>query len=71
MRDHWIHQGFPDRTLVELRVTEEGDLAPTLRHLEVAGHIAVCERAPQRGRRADPDRARREIDGVWILERDG
>ena len=38
-----------------------------LGHVEVAGDVPVGERGPQRLRRADPDRAGREIDGVGIL----
>ncbi len=43
------------------------DLATAARHLEVAGDVAVRERAPDRRGRADADRAGREVDRVGVL----
>ena len=42
-------------------------MAPALGHLEVAGDVAVRERAPDRRRGADADGAGREVDGVGVL----
>ncbi len=65
--DHRVDQRLPDRALVELGVADQRDLAPGARRLEVAGDVAVGDRAPDRRRRADPDRAGREVDGVGVL----
>ena len=64
---HRVGDRLPDGALVELGVTDQRDLAAADRHVEVPGHVAVRERAPDRRRRADPDRARRVVDGVGIL----
>ena len=66
-RDHRVDERLPDRALVELGVADQRDLAPALRHVEVPGHVAVRDRAPDRRGRADPDRAGREVDDVRIL----
>ncbi len=66
-RDHRVGDRLPDRALVELGVAEQRDVAPAARHLEVPGHVAVGHRAPDRGRRADADRAGRVVDGVGVL----
>ncbi len=65
--DHRIDERLPDRALVELGVAEQRDVAAALRHVEVAGDVAVRERAPDRRRRADADRAGREVDRVGVL----
>ena len=65
--DDRVDERLPDRALVELGVADQRDLAPALRHVEVAGDVAVRERAPDRRGRADADRAGREVDGVGVL----
>ena len=67
MGDHRIGDRLPARALVELGVAEQRDLAAAARHLEVPGHVAVRERAPDRRRRADADRAGRVVDGIGVL----
>ena len=66
-RDHRIDERLPDRALVELGVADERDVAPALRHVEVAGDVALRDRAPERRGRADADGARREVDDAGIL----
>ncbi len=68
VRDDRVDQGLPDRALVEFGVTDERHLPSALRHVEVSGHVAVRERAPDRGRRTDAHRARREVRGHGVLE---
>ena len=53
--------------LVELGVAEQRDLAAADGHVEVAGHVAVGERAPDRRGGADADRAGRVVDRVGVL----
>ena len=65
--DHRIDERLPDGALVELGVADERDVAAALRHVEVAGDVAVRDRAPERRRRADADRAGREVDDARIL----
>jgi len=65
----WVGHRLPDRTLVELGVTEQAD-EPTggWRVGEVGGDVAVRHRRPQGRGGADPDRAGGEVDGVGVLE---
>ncbi len=67
VRGERVHERLPDRTLVELGVAEDRDLSPAARHLEVPGHVAVGERAPERRGRADAHGPRREVHGVGVL----
>ena len=67
LRHHRVGDRLPARALVELGVAEQRDLAPADRDVEVPGHVAVRERAPDRRRRADPDRAGRVVDRVGVL----
>ena len=67
-RHHRVDQRLPDRALVQLRVAEQRDLAAALRHVEVAGDVAVRDRAPDRRRRPDPDRPGREVGRHRILQ---
>ena len=53
--------------LVELGVAEQRDLAAADRDVEVARDVAVRDRAPDRRRRPDPDRAGRVVDRVGVL----
>ena len=71
VRDHRVGDRLPARALVELGVAEQRDLAPADRDVEVAGHVAVRDRAPDRRRRPDPDRARRVVDRVGVLRARG
>ena len=64
---HRVGDRLPDRALVQLGVADQRDLAAADRHVEVAGHVAVRERAPDRRRRADADRAGRVVDRVGVL----
>ena len=66
-RDHRVGDRLPARALVELGVAEQRDLAAADRDVEVPGHVAVRERAPDRRRRPDPDRAGRVVDRVGVL----
>ena len=61
---HRVGDRLPDRALVELGVADQRDLAAADRDVEVAGDVAVRERAPDRRRRADADRAGRVVDRV-------
>ena len=64
---HRVGDGLPARALVELRVADQRDLAAADRHVEVPGDVAVRDRAPDRRRRAEPDRAGRVVDRVRVL----
>ena len=64
---HRIGDRLPDRALVELGVADQGDLAAADRDVEVAGHVAMGERAPHRRRGADADRPGRVVDRVGVL----
>ena len=66
-RDHRVDERLPDRALVELGVADERDVAAALRHVEVPGHVALRDRAPERRCRTDADRPRREVDDARIL----
>jgi len=66
-RNHRINQRLPDRVLIQLRVAQQRDLTAALRHIEVPGHVAMRQRAPQRRRGSDPDASRREVDRVRVL----
>ena len=63
-----VDQRLPDRPLVELGVTQQRDLAASLRDLEVARHVAVRDGAPDRRGRSDPHRAGGEVGGHRILQ---
>ena len=64
---HRVGDRLPARALVELGVADQRDLAPADRDVEVPRDVAVRERAPDRRRRAEPDRARRVVDRVGVL----
>ncbi len=64
---HGVGDRLPARALVELGVADQRDLPPADGHVEVPGHVAVRERAPDRRGRAEPDRARRVVDRVGVL----
>ena len=64
---HRVGDRLPAGALVELRVADQRDLAPADRHVEVARDVAVRDRAPDRRRRAEPDRAGRVVDRVGVL----
>ncbi len=66
-RDDRIDERLPDRALVELGIAQQRDVAPALGDLEVAGDVAVGERAPERRGGPDPHGAGREVDGVGVL----
>ncbi len=65
-RHHRIDERLPDGAFIELGIAHERDMAAALRHVEVPGHVALGDRAPERRRRADPDaspsRSRRRPD---------
>src|SRR5262245_26167923 len=65
--DHRVDQCLPNGAFIELGVADEGDRAAASLGGEVVSHVAVGERAPNRRGRADADRARREVDLIWIL----
>ena len=67
LRHHRVGDRLPDRALVELGVADQRDLAAAHRHVEVPGHVAVGERAPDRRRRPDPHRAGRVVHRVRVL----
>ena len=71
LRDHRVRDRLPARALVELGVAEQRDLAAADRDVEVARHVAVRDRAPDRRRRPDPDRAGRVVDRVGVLRARG
>ena len=64
---HRVGDRLPARALVELGVADQRDLAPADRHVEVAGDVAVGERAPDRRGGAEADRAGRVVDRVGVL----
>jgi hypothetical protein len=67
-RDPGVGDRLPDGALVELGVPEQGDLAPTRRRLEaVVLEVAARDRSPDRGGRADADRAGRVVHRVGVL----
>jgi len=64
---HRVGDRLPAGALVELGVADQRDLAPAGRHVEVSRDVALRDRAPDRSRRAEPDRARRVVDRVRVL----
>jgi hypothetical protein len=64
---HRVGDRLPAGALVELGVADQRDLAPADRHVEVPGDVAVRQRAPDRRRRPEADRARRVVDRIGIL----
>ena len=63
-RDHRVRDRLPAGALVELGVADQRDLAPAARDVEVAGDVAVRERAPDR-------RGGAEADGAGASSRPG
>ena len=57
-RDHRVGDRLPARALVELGVADQRDLAAAARDVEVAGDVAVRERAPDRRGGAEADASR-------------
>ena len=64
---HRVGDRLPAGALVELGVADQRDLASAGRHVEVTRDVALRDRAPDRSRRAEPDRAGRVVDGVRVL----
>ncbi len=64
---HRVRDRLPARALVELGVPDQRDLAAADRDVEVAGGVAVRDRAPDRRGGAEPDRAGRVVDRVRVL----
>ena len=66
-RDHRVRDRLPAGALVELGVADQRDLAAAARDVEVAGDVAVRERAPDRRGGAEADGAGGVVDRVGVL----
>ena len=68
VRDDRVHDRLPAGALVELGVADQGDGAAAARNLEVAGDVAVRERAPDRRGGTDAHGARGEVRRHRVLQ---
>ena len=66
-RDHRVRDRLPAGALVELGVADQRDLAAAARDVEVAGDVAVRERAPDRRGGAEADGPGGVVDRVGVL----
>ena len=66
--DHRVEHGLPDRALVQLGVADQRPLPAGAAGVEVALDVPAGQRTPDRGGRADADRAGRVVGRHRVLQ---